>query len=101
MIYAAHVRGFTRHASSGVKAKGTFAGIAEKIPYLKELGINQLELLTVSEFAEVETWDEKRPPLRRPGNGQKELLNYWGYADAYYFAPKASYSATGDVYKRQ
>ena len=96
VIYAAHVRGFTRHASSGVKAKGTFAGIAEKIPYLKELGINQLELMPVYEFAEVETWDEKRPPLRRPGNGQKELLNYWGYADAYYFAPKASYSATGD-----
>ena len=96
VIYAAHVRGFTRHASSGVKAKGTFAGIAEKIPYLKELGINQLELMPVYEFAEVETWDEKRPPLRRPGNGQKELLNYWGYADAYYFAPKASYSATDD-----
>ncbi len=96
VIYAAHVRGFTRHASSGVKAKGTFAGIAEKIPYLKELGINQLELMPVYEFAEVETWDEKRPPLRRPGNGQKELLNYWGYADAHYFAPKASYSATGD-----
>ena len=96
VIYAAHVRGFTRHASSGVKAKGTFAGIAEKIPYLKGLGINQLELMPVYEFAEVETWDEKRPPLRRPGNGQKELLNYWGYADAYYFAPKASYSATGD-----
>lgn len=96
VIYAAHVRGFTRHASSGVEAKGTFAGIAEKIPYLKELGINQLELMPVYEFAEVETWDEKRPPLRRPGNGQKELLNYWGYADAYYFAPKASYSATGD-----
>lgn len=52
--------------------------------------------MPVYEFAEVETWDEKRPPLRRPGNGQKELLNYWGYADAYYFAPKASYSATGD-----
>ena len=96
VIYAAHVRGFTRHASSGVKAKGTFAGIAEKIPYLKELGIIQLELMAVYEFAEVETGDEKRPPLRRPGNGQKELLNYWGYADAYYFAPKASYSATGD-----
>ena len=96
VVYATHVRGFTKHASSGVKAKGTFAGIAEKIPYLKELGINQLELMPVYEFAEVEPWDEKRPPLRRPGNGQTELLNYWGYADAYYFAPKASYSASGD-----
>lgn len=96
VVYATHVRGFTKHPSSGVKAKGTFAGIMEKIPYLKELGINQLELMPVYEFEEVELWDEKRPPLRRPGNGQKELLNYWGYTDAYYFAPKASYSATGD-----
>ena len=68
------------------RQKGTFAGIAEKIPYLKELGINQLELMPVYEFAEVEPWDEKRPPLRRPGNGQTELLNYWGYADAYYLS---------------
>lgn len=96
VVYATHVRGFTKHSSSGVKAKGTFAGIMEKIPYLKELGINQLELMPVYEFEEAEIWDEKRPPLRRPGNGQKELLNYWGYTDAYYFAPKASYSATGD-----
>lgn len=96
VIYATHVRGFTKHTSSGVKAKGTFAGIIEKIPYLKELGINQLELMPVYEFAEAESWDEKRPPLRLPGNGQKELLNYWGYSEAYYFAPKASYAATGD-----
>ena len=96
VVYSTHVRGFTKHPSSGVKAKGTFQGIAERIPYLKELGINQLELMPVYEFAEVEPWDEKRPPLRRPGNGRRELLNYWGYTDAYYFAPKASYAATDD-----
>ena len=96
VVYSTHVRGFTKHASSGVKAKGTFAGVAEKIPYLKELGINQLELMPVYEFAEVEAWDEKRPPLRLSANGQKELVNYWGYSESYYFAPKASYSATGD-----
>ena len=96
VVYSTHVRGFTKHASSGVRAKGTFAGVAEKIPYLKELGINQLELMPVYEFAEVEAWDEKRPPLRLSANGQKELVNYWGYSESYYFAPKASYSATGD-----
>ena len=52
--------------------------------------------MPVYEFAEVEAWDEKRPPLRLSANGQKELVNYWGYSESYYFAPKASYSATGD-----
>ena len=65
IAYATHVRGFTRHPTSGVRAKGTFAGVQEKIPYLKALGINQLELMPVYEFAEVEAWDEKRPPIRR------------------------------------
>ncbi len=96
VVYATHVRGFTKHPSSGVRAKGTFQGIKEKIPYLKELGINQLELMPVYEFSEAESWDEKRPLLRRPGNEKGEFLNYWGYTDAYYFAPKASYAATGD-----
>ncbi len=96
VVYAAHVRGFTKHRSSGVRKKGTFAGIREKIPYLKELGINQLELMPVYEFAETESWDEKRPPLRRPCSGEEKLINYWGYTEAYYFAPKASYAFSGD-----
>lgn len=94
--YAAHVRGFTKHPSSRVKAKGTFAGIMEKIPYLKELGINQLELMPVYDFAEVPSWDEQRRQLYRPCAMEKEQLNYWGYTEGFYFAPKASYSATGN-----
>ena len=54
VAYAAHVRGFTKHGTSRVKAKGTFAGLKEKIPYLKELGINQLELMPIYEFSELE-----------------------------------------------
>ncbi|MBC5660094.1 hypothetical protein H8S44_09950 [Anaerosacchariphilus sp. NSJ-68] len=96
VAYSTHVRGFTRHGSSGVRAKGTFRGVAEKIPYLKKLGINQLELMPVYEFAEVEDWDEKRPPLRVLFGNEKERMNYWGYGTGYYFAPKASYAASGD-----
>ena len=96
VAYATHVRGFTRHATSGVRKKGTFAGIQEKIPYLKSLGINQLELMPVYEFAETEEWDEKRPPIRKNGKTEEVLMNYWGYTDSYYFAPKASYAASKD-----
>lgn len=91
VVYCAHVRGLTRHTSSGVKEKGTFAAVAEKIPYLKELGITTLELLPVAEFQEV------MMPSRPDGNpmGKAEptgKLNYWGYAPAYLFAPKAAYA---------
>ena len=96
VAYVTHVRGFTKHPTSGVRAKGTFAGIQEKIPYLKSLGINQLELMPVYEFAEAEAWDERRPPIRRGGKAEEPLINYWGYTDSYYFAPKASYAASGD-----
>ena len=96
VAYSTHVRGFTRHGSSGVRAKGTFRGVAEKIPYLRKLGINQLELMPVYEFAEVEDWDEKQPPLRVLFGNEKERMNYWGYGTGYYFAPKASYAASGD-----
>ena len=95
IAYATHVRGFTKHPTSGARAKGTFAGVREKIPYLKALGINQLELMPVYEFAEVEAWDEKRPSIRR-GRSDEPLMNYWGYTDSYYFAPKASYAASND-----
>jgi len=88
IIYEAHVRGFTRHPSSGVKHPGTFAGIREKIPYLKELGINAIELMPVFEFDEFEN---SRP---HPQTGE-QLLNYWGYSSVGFFAPKAGYAATG------
>ncbi len=87
IIYEMHVRSFTRHPSSGVKHPGTFAGIREKIPYLKELGVNSVELMPVYEFDEFEN---SRP---NPETGEL-LLNYWGYSTVGFFAPKAGYAAT-------
>ena len=85
VIYEMHVRGFTRDASSGVKAPGTFEGLREKIPYLKELGINTLFMMPVYDFNEQMT-DETGSLLNK--------INYWGYTrDAFYFSPKASYGS--------
>ena len=87
VIYELHVRGFTYHPSSGVLAqhRGTFAGLQEKIPYLKELGINAVELMPIFEF------DENRNS--RIVNG-KRLLEYWGYNTVGFFAPNTSYIST-------
>ena len=93
ILYVTHVRGFTMDTSAKVRHPGTFAGVREKIPYLKRLGINQLELMPVYEFAEL----ERRAPVRKHMPLDKiseERVNYWGYKEAYYFAPKASYSAS-------
>lgn len=79
IAYSMHIRGFTRHGSSKVKRKGTFAGAVEKIPYLQELGINQIQCMPVYEFEEM--------------SGGKP--NYWGYGKGYYFAPKTAYSSDG------
>ena len=84
VIYELHVRGFTKHDSSGVSAPGTFRGLMEKIPYLKALGINAVELMPVFEFDE--SADE------REYNG-KRLMNYWGYNSVSFFAPNTSYTA--------
>ncbi|MFP4438718.1 MAG: glycogen debranching protein GlgX [Chloroflexaceae bacterium] len=89
VIYEMHVRGFTRHASSGVKQPGTFAAMREKIPYLKALGVNCVELLPIYEFDEFE---HSRPHPEHPG---ELLMNYWGYSTVGFFAPKAGYAATG------
>ncbi|ENZ36398.1 MULTISPECIES: glycogen debranching protein GlgX [Clostridium] len=86
IIYETHVRSFTKHSSSGLKHGGTFAGLSEKIPYLKNLGINCIELLPIFEFDELEN--------ARTIDG-KRLLNYWGYSTVNFFAPKAGYAATG------
>ncbi len=88
IIYEMHVRGFTRHPSARVRKPGTFAAIREKIPYLKELGVNCVELMPIFEFDEFEN--------RRvnPETG-KMLLNYWGYSSVGFFAPKTGYAATG------
>jgi glycogen operon protein len=85
VIYELHVRGFTRHDSAGVQAPGTFAGLAEKIPYLIELGVNAVELMPIFEF------DEMRDV--REYKGQK-LLDYWGYNPISFFAPNTAYTAS-------
>ena len=88
VIYEMHVRGFTRHESSGVKYPGSYAAIREKIPYLKELGVNAVELMPIHEF------DELDNKFVNPQTGER-LLNYWGYSTVGFFAPKAGYAATG------
>lgn len=88
IIYEMHVRGFTRHESSGVRYPGTFAAIREKIPYLLELGVNCVELMPIFEFDEFEVHHSN------PENGE-QLMNYWGYSTIGFFAPKAGYAATG------
>ncbi len=84
VIYELHVRGFTRDASSGVKHPGTFAGLMEKLPYLKKLGVNAIELMPIFEFDEMQDYREV--------DGQK-LYNYWGYSTVSFFAPNTSYAA--------
>lgn len=91
IIYRIHGRGFTKHSSSGVKHKGTFQGIKEKIPYLKELGITAVELMPASEFSEV-IWPETVYGNPYGVDKPDGKLNYWGYAPGFYFAPKASYA---------
>jgi len=76
IAYSLHVRGFTKHSSSKVKKRGTFAGVMEKIPYLKELGVNQIQCMPVYDFLD-----------------NKKYTNYWGYGDAYCFAPKRLYAS--------
>jgi glycogen operon protein len=88
IIYEMHVRSFTQHPSSGVKYPGTFSAITQKIPYLKKLGINCIELLPVFEFDEFEN-------SRINEDTGEPLFNYWGYSNVGFFAPKAGYAATG------
>lgn len=84
VIYEMHVRGFTRHETSGVEHPGTFAGMMEKIPYLKELGVNAVELMPIFEFDEMQG--------SRTVDG-KQLLDYWGYNTISFFAPNTSYAS--------
>lgn len=118
IFYKLHVRGFTKHASSGVKKKGTFAGLTEKIPYLKELGVNAVLLMPVYEFDEcmevskncgclsakqlaqyTALYGEEFVKVQQAyesGTEEKSVdrVNYWGYTPRnFYFAPKASYAA--------
>jgi isoamylase len=88
LIYELHVRGFTQHASSGVAHPGTFMGIVEKIPYLKDLGVTAVELMPVTEFEALDN-SNINPRTREP------LKNFWGYHPISFFAPKASYASNG------
>lgn len=92
VVYGIHVRGFTRHTSSGVRKKGTFAGIKEKLSYLTELGITAIELMPAYEFDEVELLDEKYQDEARGCR-----INYWGFKRGYYYAPKSAYAYTEDA----
>jgi isoamylase len=86
IIYELHVRGFTQHASSGVSKPGTFAGLTEKIPYLKSLGVTAVELMPIYDFEEDEN------PWINPLTGEK-LFDYWGYNPISFFAPNTAYSS--------
>ncbi len=104
VCYCMHVRGFTRHTSSGVADRGTFRGMTEKIPYLLESGITTVELQPAYEFMEVPCREAHRgsasqgvvlakgPELEPP-----RRLNYWGYKKGYYYMPKAAYAAGEDA----
>lgn len=106
ICYCAHVRGFTRHASSKVAHRGTFLGMTEKLDYLRETGITTVELQPAYEFAEMPTEEERREMFSALKTSymvpEEELdmafprrCNYWGYKQGYYYAPKAAY-ASGD-----
>ncbi len=107
ICYCAHVRGFTRHSSSGVVHRGTFKGMVEKLDYLKETGITTVELQPAYEFAEIPTNAERRAQLalqkasHMPSEEDLDRLvpqkcNYWGYKQGFYYAPKAAYAAGDD-----
>lgn len=112
ILYQLHVRGFTKHASSKVEHRGSFAGLMEKIPYLKDLGINAVLLLPCYEFDEIQAAQKPHgipagevPAVRTAEDEAKQKstvskndqvkLNYWGYgqSETYYCAPKAAYAA--------
>lgn len=114
IVYCMHVRGFTKHASSNVEHRGTFAGIREKIPYLKEIGITTIELQPAYEFMEIPMKEEgmgNHPYMKVPGviedSGIAEgagapgdfggRLNYWGYKKGFYYMPKEAYAASDDA----
>lgn len=82
IAYSLHMRGYTMHTSSKVKKKGTFRGLVEKLPYLSDLGINQIHLMPIYEFEECLSY-----------------RNYWGYGEGYFYAPKSSYAASKDAVK--
>ncbi len=90
IIYEMHVRGFTQHGSSSVAARGTYLGIIEKIPYLKKLGVNAIELMPMFEF------NETHNKSIDPKTGQS-LPNYWGYSTLHFFAPMRRFASSKKI----
>lgn len=110
IFYMMHVRGFTKHKSSGVSCRGTYAGVVEKIPYLKELGITAVLLMPSYEFDEVFKEESQQMSMEQAiaaysglhsDAGNKEdapvRVNYWGYQEGLYFMPKYAYSHKKDA----
>ena len=110
ILYALHVRGYTKHRSSGVKRKGTYAGLTEKIPYLQELGINMVLLMPAYEFDEVMPENNTAQTMEQavlsytqklPSPGEEEekkpRINYWGYQPGLYYVPKSAYAYSRDA----
>lgn len=117
VLYALHVRGFTKHHSSGVKCKGTYMGVVEKIPYLKELGITSILLMPAYEFDEIMiqpssaamTMEQaaasyKQIPVQENGGDKDHVkkdknykVNYWGYQKGLYYVPKSGYAYSTDA----
>lgn len=87
IIYELHVRGYTVHPTSGVSSPGTYAGLLEKLPYIRDLGVTTIELLPIHEFDEMEYY--------RTGDCRKHLRNFWGYSTVAFFAPNGRYAASG------
>lgn len=104
ILYSLHMRGFTKHPSSGVSLKGTFEGLTEKIEYLKKLGVTSVECMPIYEFNEIiynpayTTFKVQNLPFMEEKNIWEYRINYWGFADKenYYFAPKYSYGGGKD-----
>lgn len=97
VFYQLHVRGFTKHKSSKVMFPGTFEGVVEKIGYLKELGVTSVEMLPVYNFVELEekTQKDETELQFNPFENNEPKLNYWGYKESFYFAPKSSFARKG------
>lgn len=97
IIYKLHVRGFTKHRSSqvGIEHRGTFAGIMDKLEYLRELGITTLELMPAYEFDETQRFSEnpREKYALTTMMAPRYFLNYWGYSKGHHFAPKAAFTS--------
>lgn len=91
LMYSLHVRGFTKHKSSGVRHKGTYLGLAEKAEYFRELGVTSLLLMPTYEF------NELLPAEKKSAGAPAQKINYWGYQRGFYYLPKGAYAYGKDV----